>query len=57
MKGLVTRIMLAGLIAIAGGSKSTQQPASEGPSGGDLVPIKGREVAPASSKEDHAWII
>lgn len=41
MKTFVTGVMLAGLIAVAGCSKTQPQPASAGPNGGDLVSIKG----------------
>jgi hypothetical protein len=41
MKTFVSGFMLAGLIALAGCSRTTTQPASAGPNGGDLVPIKG----------------
>ncbi len=44
MKTLVAAAMLAGLIMVAGCSKTQQQspqPASAGPNGGDLVSIKG----------------
>ncbi len=40
MKTFVTGMMLAGLIAVAGCSQTPSQPASAGPNGGDLVPIK-----------------
>jgi hypothetical protein len=40
MKTFVTGAILAGLLAAAGCSQSTTQPASAGPNGGDLVPIK-----------------
>ena len=41
MKTVVIGVMLAGLIAVVGCSQTPQQPASAGPNGGDLVPIKG----------------
>jgi hypothetical protein len=41
MKTFVSGVLLVGLIAVAGCSQTPQQPASAGPSGGDLVPIKG----------------
>ncbi len=40
MKTLVTGVILAGLFAMAGCSKTGEQAASAGPNGGDLVPIK-----------------
>ncbi len=41
MKTFVNGVMLTGLFAVAGCSQTPQQSASAGPSGGDLVPIKG----------------
>jgi hypothetical protein len=41
MKTFVTGVILAGLLAVAGCSQPSGQPASAGPNGGDLVPIKG----------------
>lgn len=44
MKTLLAGVLLAGLIAVAGCSKTQQQspqPVSAGPNGGDLVSIKG----------------
>jgi len=41
MKTFLPGMMLAGLIAVVGCSKTPQQPASAGPLGGDLVSIKG----------------
>ena len=41
MKTFVTGVILAGLFAVAGCSQTSQQSASAGPSGGDVVPIKG----------------
>jgi hypothetical protein len=40
MQTFVTGVILAGLFAVAGCSQTPQQPASAGPNGGDLVPIK-----------------
>ena len=44
MKPFVKAMMLAGLIALIGCSKTPEQPATAGPNGGDLVPIKGGDV-------------
>lgn len=41
MNAFVTGMILAGLFAVAGCSQTQPQPASAGPNGGDLVPIKG----------------
>jgi hypothetical protein len=41
MKTFLTSLILAGLFAVAGCSQTPSQPASAGPNGGDLVPIKG----------------
>src|SRR5262245_34704112 len=41
MKTRLTGAIFAGLFAVAGWSQTPQQPASAGPNGGDLVPIKG----------------
>ncbi len=41
MKTFGTGWILAGLMVLGGCSQTPQQPASAGPNGGDLVPIKG----------------
>jgi hypothetical protein len=41
VKTFVTGVVVAGLFAVAGCSRPPSQPASAGPNGGDLVPIKG----------------
>ena len=44
MKTFITGMALAGLIAVAGCSQTPETSTSAGPSGGDLVPIKGGKV-------------
>lgn len=41
MKTFVTGVMFAGLITVAGCYQTPSQPTAAGPTGGDLVPIKG----------------
>jgi len=41
MKTFVIGVILASLFAVAGCSQTSQQSVSAGPSGGDMVPIKG----------------
>ena len=41
MKTFVAGVILAGLLVATGCSQNATQPASAGPNGGDLVPIKG----------------
>ena len=53
MKTFVTTVILAGVVAVAGCSKT----ASVGPNGGDLVPIKGGTYAELVSNADTGEVM